>query len=63
MTEVYIVKAQRPRYDRSESLVIKLPELLEKAGISGMVSKNSIVAIKLHLGVMGGYRTIRPQFI
>lgn len=63
MSEVYFLKAQRSRYDRSESLVVKLPELLEKAGIDEMVSKNSIVAIKLHLGVMGGYRTIRPPFV
>jgi len=63
LSEVYLIKAQRPRYDASESLVIKLPELLEKAGINGIISKDNIVAIKLHLGVVGGYRTIRPPFV
>jgi len=63
LSEVYFLKAQRPRYDRSESLVIKLPELLDKAGINRVISKDNIVAIKLHLGVVGGYRTIRPQFV
>ena len=63
MSEVYWVKAQRPRYDKSESLVIKLPELLEKAGIREVVSEGDIVAIKVHMGVKGGYRAIRPQFI
>lgn len=63
MSEVYIVRAQRPRYDKSESLVVKMPELLEKAGINAMVGKDEIVAIKLHFGVAGGYRTIRPPFV
>lgn len=63
LSEVHLLKAQRPRYDKSESLVTKLPELLKKAGINRMISKKSIVAIKLHLGVVGGYRTIRPPFV
>ena len=62
-SEVYFLKAQRPRYVRSESLVIKLPELLEKAGVNEVVNKDYTVAIKLHLGVSGGYRTIRPPFV
>jgi len=63
LSEVYFLKAQRTRYDKSESLVIRLPELLEKAGIKNIVSKDNLVAIKMHLGVIGGYRTIRPPFV
>jgi len=63
MSEVYFLKALRPRYDMSESLVIKLPELLEKSGIGDIISKDYLVAIKMHLGVIGGYRTIRPPFV
>jgi len=63
LSEVYFLKAQRPRYDRTESLVIKFPEMLEKAGAKGMIAKDSIVAIKLHFGVVGGYRIIRPPFV
>jgi len=63
LSEVYLLKAQRGRYHRSESLVVKFPELLEKVGINEIVSKDSAVAIKLHFGVVGGYRTIRPPFI
>lgn len=63
MSKVYLLKALRPRYDKSESLVIKLPKLLEDAGIKDIVKKDDSVAIKLHLGVFGGYRTIRPPFV
>jgi len=63
LSEVYFLKALRPRYHPSESLVIKLPELLEKAGIKDIISKDNLVAIKMHLGVIGGYRTIRPPFV
>jgi hypothetical protein len=63
MSEVYFLKAQRARYDKSESLVLKLPELLDKAGIKDTVIKNNIVAIKIHIGFIGGYRTIRPPFV
>lgn len=63
MSEVYLIRAVRPRYDRSESLVVKIPELLEKAGIRSVVKNGDMVAIKVHFGVNGGYRGIRPQFI
>ena len=63
MSEVYFIKAQRPRYNKSESLVIKLPELLDKVGLGNILSKDALVAIKIHFGVVGGYRSIRPQFI
>ena len=43
MSEVFMLKAQRTRYDKSESLVIKLPETLEKAGINGMISKGNVL--------------------
>ena len=63
LSEVYFLKALRSRYDRSESLVIKLPELLEKAGIKDIVVKDNLVAIKIQPGTIGGYRMIRPQFV
>ncbi|OYT32253.1 MAG: hypothetical protein B6U94_00215 [Thermofilum sp. ex4484_79] len=63
MGKVYWLKAKRERYDKSESLVIKFTELLEMSGLRRIINENDIVAIKVHLGVIGGYRTIRPQFI
>ena len=63
MADVYLVKAVRPRYDKSESLVNKIPELMERAGIKEVVKDGDVVAIKVHFGVRGGYRIIRPQFI
>lgn len=63
MSEVFWLKAFRSKYDKSESLVIKLPELLDKAGIGDIISKDDLVALKVHMGVVGGYRMIRPQFI
>jgi uncharacterized Fe-S center protein len=60
---VYFAKALRNRYHGSESLVSKLSDLLDKIQIKDIVSDKDLVAIKMHLGVIGGYRTIRPQFI
>jgi len=53
----------RTRYDESESLVTKLPEMLERVGIKETIANKDLVAIKMHFGVIGGYRTIRPPFI
>jgi uncharacterized Fe-S center protein len=63
LSKVYFLKAFRSRYHESESLVTKLPEVLEKTGIKDIVVEKNLVAIKLHLGVVGGYRTIRPPFV
>ena len=63
MSKVYFLKALRQRYDKSESLVVKLPGLLEKAGIKKIIVEKDLVAIKMHIGVVGGYRTIRPPFV
>ncbi len=41
----------------------KLPGLLEKAGIKDIIAKKDLVAIKMHIGVIGGYRTIRTPFV
>jgi len=43
--------------------VIKLPELLDKVGLGEILGKDLLVAVKIHFGVIGGYRTIRPPFI
>lgn len=63
LSKVYFLKALRSRYDQSESLVNKLSELLEKSGINDIIAKKNLVAIKMHIGVIGGYRTIRPPFV
>jgi len=62
-SKVYWLKAQRKKYDKSESLVIKFDELLDKVGLKTVINEGDLVAIKVHLGVIGGYRAIRPQFI
>jgi len=47
----------------SESVINKIPLLLQKAGIDKTVASGDIVAIKIHFGRIGGYRNIRPAFV
>jgi uncharacterized Fe-S center protein len=63
LSKVYFLKALRSRHDSSESLVNKFPELLEKSGMKDIIAQKDLVAIKMHIGVVGGYRTIRPPFV
>ncbi len=45
------------------NLYSKLKQLLEEAGLSMIVEKRDIVAIKLHFGEMGNTAFIRPVFL
>lgn len=52
-----------PKDLSAESVVNKVPILLEKAGLANTIKSGDIVAIKVHFGRIGGYRAIRPPFI
>ena len=47
----------------AESVLNKVPLLLDKAGISNTIKNGDTVAIKIHFGKIGGYRIIRPPFV
>lgn len=49
--------------DRSSSLPFKFLEAARRAGIADVVSSGDLVAIKIHFGMVGGFRAIRPQFV
>jgi len=41
----------------------RLSKLLKKSSLLEMITRNDHVAIKLHMGEMGGIRYIRPAFV
>lgn len=63
MSEVYFVSAQLKAYDKSASLSYKFLEAVKAAGLSEIVAKDNLVAVKIHFGQLGGFRAIKPQFI
>jgi len=63
MTDVYFASAQLKKFERSASLVFKLIEVAKKAGLNDVIKKDDLVAVKIHFGQIGGFRTIKPQFI
>lgn len=65
MSDVYFASAQPKKFERSESLVFKLVEVAKKAGLADVVpkGKDNLVAVKIHFGQIGGFRTIKPQFV
>jgi len=62
-SEVYFSKAQMRKLESAESLPNKVPVLMEKAGVKNIIKEGEMVAIKIHLGRIGGYRSIRPSFV
>lgn len=61
--KVYMLGAQVLRVEGARSPVVRIPDLLDAAGISEVVVPGDPVAIKMHLGSDGGSRTIRPEFV
>lgn len=51
------------RATHKENLLRKLEKLLETAGLSEIVSKRDLVAVKIHFGEMGNTAFIRPVFL
>ncbi len=47
---------------KQESLLVKLQKLYDKAGFGDTISKDDIVAIKMHFGEKGNTAYIRPTF-
>lgn len=59
-SDVYFISL---RATWKENLFKKLGKLLEAAGLSGVVAKRDLVALKLHFGEKGNTAFIRPIFI
>ncbi len=51
------------RAGNRENMFSKLERLLEQAGLSRVISKEDLSAIKIHFGEKGGHAYIRPVFI
>lgn len=60
MSDVYFVSR---RAKAGKGLVDKLRQLMKASKILDRVSKNDLVAIKLHFGERGNTATIRPPFV
>ncbi|MGQ9515389.1 MAG: DUF362 domain-containing protein [Thermoproteota archaeon] len=65
MSDVYFASAQPKKLERSESLVFKFIEAAKKAGLAEVIpkGKDNLVVVKIHFGQIGGFRTIKPQFV
>lgn len=61
--KVYFVDARSRDYKYISSLPAKLSLLLDRYDLSRIIKKNDKVAIKVHFGSRGSFRTIRPTFI
>jgi len=51
------------RATAKENLISKLGKLVDAAGISGVIKKRDLVAVKLHFGEMGNTAFIRPVYL
>jgi uncharacterized Fe-S center protein len=49
-------------HGKQESLLLKMQKLFDRAGFGDMISKDDIVAIKMHFGEKGNTAYIRPVF-
>ncbi|HDM23996.1 hypothetical protein DRO02_04975 [archaeon] len=62
-SKVFFSRAVLEEYSKEKTLLSKLPKLLLEAGIEDIIEEGNIVAIKIHFGVEGGFRNIRPIFV
>lgn len=51
------------RSNEKQSLLDKVGKLYRRAGMGSIVTKNDLVAVKVHFGGRGNTTYIRPQFI
>jgi len=63
MSQVFFATAQPRKLEKSFSLPVKFIEAVQRAGLGEVIAPKDIVAIKIHFGVPGGFRSIRPQFV
>lgn len=63
MATVYYASARALDFDYHVSLPAKLQELLDQVDLKRFIEKNDYVAVKMHLGSQGAFRTVRPVFI
>jgi uncharacterized Fe-S center protein len=62
-SKVYMAGSRVVRSKGDRSPLLKMPDLLDAAGVAEIFSSGDPVAIKMHLGSTGGHRTIRPEFV
>ena len=63
MTEVFYSSARVTEFDYNVSLPAKLEELLQRVDLSQYIERGEYVAVKMHLGSQGAFRTVRPAFV
>jgi len=63
MAKVYYTSARVVDFDYHMSLPAKLEELLQQIGLNSFIEAGDYVAVKMHLGSQGAFRTVRPVFI
>lgn len=63
MSIVYFSSARTLRWDYTHSVPGKLETLLEKMNLSGHFNEEEWVAVKMHWGSQGAFRTIPPVMI
>ncbi len=51
-----------PRVDKRGGIAQKFPALLQKAGLSEVIDRGDVVAVKMHFGEPGNIRYLRPVF-
>jgi len=62
-SKVYFTSARAKIWDVKYSLPLKLEELLNKIDLKKYISGKDKVAVKIHFGSLGAFRTIRPVFV
>ncbi len=61
--KVYYTSARSVVWDVNYSLPYKYEELLARAGLEKYISSKGKVAVKIHFGSQGCFRTVRPVFV
>ena len=63
MSKILYCSARATEFDYNVSLPAKLEEMLEQADLKKFIDGGEYVAVKMHLGSQGAFRTVRPVFI
>lgn len=63
MAKVFFSSARVTELDYNVSLPAKLEELLNQVDLSTYIERGDYVAVKMHLGSYGAFRTVRPAFL
>ncbi len=63
MSKVFYCTARATEFDYNVSLPAKFEEMLEQTGFGNYIQRGDYVAVKMHWGSQGAFRTVRPVFI